>query len=72
MSSTPTCRHHDEIIVGDDEARGPKPIAIECRADLATVGEGHRQGPSQVPSARRDTVERAALLSIKRIAAYAS
>jgi len=33
-------RHDDMIIVGNDEACRPKPVAVERRADLAAVSEG--------------------------------
>ncbi len=36
--------HHDVVVVGDDEARRPQAVAVERRADLAAVGEGHRRG----------------------------
>ena len=33
---------HDEVVVGDEIARGPQAVAVERRADLAAVGEGDR------------------------------
>ena len=38
-------RHHDVIVIGNDIARRPQAVAIECRADLATVGKRHRGRP---------------------------
>ena len=38
----PDLRSHDHIVlVGDDEPGGTQSIAVERRADLATVGKGH-------------------------------
>ncbi len=37
--------HDDKVILGDDVARGPQPVAIERRADAQAVGEGDRGGP---------------------------
>ena len=34
---------HDEVVVGDEIARGPQAVAVERRADLAPVGERHRR-----------------------------
>ena len=34
---------HDEVVVGDEIARGPQAVAVERGADLAAVGEGHRR-----------------------------
>ena len=36
-------RHDDEIVVGDEIARGPQAVAVQRRADLAPVGEGDRR-----------------------------
>ena len=33
-------RHHDAIVAGDEVARRAQPVAVERRADLASVGEG--------------------------------
>ena len=33
---------HDEVVVGDEIARRAQAVAVERRADLAPVGEGHR------------------------------
>ena len=34
---------HDQAVVGDEIARRPQAVAVERRADLAAVGEGHRR-----------------------------
>ena len=34
---------HEEAVVGDEVARRPQAVAVERRADLAPVGEGHRR-----------------------------
>ena len=34
-------RHHHAVVLGDEVARGPQPVAVERGADLAPVGEGH-------------------------------
>ena len=34
--------HDHEVIVGDDVARGPQAIPVECGADLAAIGERNR------------------------------
>ena len=36
-------RQHEQSVVGDEVARRPKAVAVERRADLAAVGEGHRR-----------------------------
>jgi hypothetical protein len=38
-------RHDDVVVVGDDKARGTQSVAVERRADLASIGEGHRGRP---------------------------
>ena len=61
--------HHDMIVVGDDEARRPEPVAVERRAYLAAVGERHRR--RTVPwlhQGRVVLVKRAAILVHQRIA----
>ena len=61
--------HHHHVVVGDDVARGPQPVAVEGRADLAAVGE--RYGGRAVPrlhQRRMVFVEGAALLVHQRIA----
>ena len=35
--------HDDQIVRGDDVARGPQPVAVERGADLPAVGEGDRR-----------------------------
>ena len=37
--------HDDAVVAGEQIARGTQAIAVERRADLAAVGEGHRGGP---------------------------
>ena len=61
--------HHDVVVVGDDEARGPQAVAVERRADLPAVGERHRGGTVPRLHQRRVVfVERAAVLVHQRIA----
>ena len=36
-------RHDDGVVLGDEIARRAQPVAVERRADLAAVGEGHRR-----------------------------
>ena len=36
-------RQNDKVVVGDEIARGPQAIAIESRADLASVRKRHRR-----------------------------
>ena len=36
-------RHDHEAVVGDEIARRPQAVAVQRRADLAPVGEGHRR-----------------------------
>jgi hypothetical protein len=38
-------RQDDAVVVGDDVARRTQAVAVERRADLAAVGEGHRGRP---------------------------
>ena len=61
--------HHHETVVGDDVAGRPEPVAVERRADLASVGEGH--GGRAVPRLHQRRVifvEGAAFLVHQRIA----
>ncbi|MBK7742911.1 MAG: hypothetical protein IPI40_04150 [Betaproteobacteria bacterium] len=61
--------HHDVVVVGDDEARRAQAVAVERRADLAAVGEGHRG--RAVPRLHQRgvvLVERAPVLVHQRIA----
>ena len=37
--------HDHHVVVGDQIAGGAQPIAVQRRADLASVGEGHRRRP---------------------------
>ena len=62
-------RHHDVVVVGDDEARRPQPVAVERGADLAAVGERHRRGSvPRLHQRRVILVERAPILVHQRIA----
>ncbi len=61
--------HDHVVVVGDDVARRPQPVAIERRADLPAVGERHRRGA--VPGLHQRGVvfvECAAILVHQRIA----
>ncbi len=61
--------HDHVVVVGDDVARRTKAVAVERRADLATVGERHRS--RAVPRLHQRGVvfvERAAILVHQRIA----
>ena len=46
---------HDEAVVGDPEAPGPQPVAVEHRADQRAVGEAHARRP--VPRLHQRGVE---------------
>ena len=62
-------RHQDAVVLGDEIARGTKSVAVQCRADLAAVGEGECGGA--VPRLHHRGVifvERAAFLIHQRIA----
>ena len=61
-------RHHDEVVVRDDEARRTQAVAIERCADLPAIGEGHRRGAVPGFHQRRVVfVERATVLVHQRI-----
>ena len=61
--------HHDKAIVGDDVACGAQAVAVERRADLASVGEGDSRGAVPRLHQRRVIfIEGAALLIHQRIA----
>ncbi len=60
---------HDVVVIGNDVARRAQTVAVECRADLAAVGEGDRGGA--VPRLHQRAVifvERTALGIHQRIA----
>ncbi len=61
--------HHDQVVVGHDEARGTQPVAVERRADLAAVRERHRRRAVPGLHQRRVVlVERAAVVVHQRVA----
>ncbi len=61
--------HHHAIVVGDDEARRPQAVAVECGTDLTTVGERHRgRAVPRLHQRGMVFVERTAVLVHQRVA----
>ena len=59
---------YDQVVVGDEIARGPETIAVERSADLAPIGERDRCGPvPRLHQSRVILVKRASLLVHQRI-----